>query len=173
MKIQDGILFLTEDIFPDGTLCDTYYDSEKQILCVFEKPDGRKVIDRQMWVGERKSGEYDYKIENGRLFLHRQNNILTPELVGKTPMEEAHRIMGINKDLKDITRDDILQKIFELAHEAQNADNRAAIPLRVAIDAFQWLYDEIKKQPPKRIGNEVDKSTAFLKEWGINIEESV
>lgn len=167
MKIEAGILTLTEDIFPDGTICDSKWD--ENILIVFKSDTGRPVVKRQVWIGKGRNGEYEYKIVKNKLILRysEAKTVIIPDVV--PPEERARKIMGLDKPLEEVTRDDILQKIFDLAHECQQSDPKEAVSFRVAIDAFQWLYDEIKKQP-KRISNEADSSAAFLEEWGITKE---
>lgn len=95
---------------------------------------------------------------------------LTPEIVNKkNPVdagrERARRLLHLDSNISELTADDLLQHIFELAQEVQNEDPKNAITFRVAIDAFKDLYKEIQGRPPRT--NDEDESTAFLKHWGI------
>lgn len=162
MKIENGILYFSERLFDEGTKCSAEWSGE--VLTVEKNEFGNAIENNTLLVGGL-NGDYNYKTENGKLILTKKN-LITPEII-KNPLDKARRIMGMDKDLSEISKDDILEKIFDLAHECQNSDPKEAVAFRVAIDAFQWLYDEIRKQPPKKITNEIDASDSFLKEWGI------
>lgn len=93
---------------------------------------------------------------------------MMPEIVNpiETPTEKAKRIFHLSNNVDELTTDDLLQHIFNLANEVQGEDPKNAVNFRVAIDTMQYLYEEIQKKPPRR-ANEKDESLHFLKEWGI------
>ena len=93
---------------------------------------------------------------------------ITPEIVNpkETPTEKARRIFHLTDCVDELTTDDLLQHIFNLANEVQTEDPKNAVNFKVAIDTMQYLYEEIQKKPPRK-HNETDESMVFLKEWGI------
>lgn len=164
MKIEKGILYLGDErVFPENIKVSPFW--EEDVLCIVKDYKGRPVKDNRIWVGNAPEGEYDFKVIGNQLQLKKRKEVIIPEII--SPVETAQKIMGLNKSVDDTTPDDILQKIFDLASNAEKGDAKEAIALRVAIDAFRWLYDEIKSQPPKKSISEVDCSNEFLEKWGI------
>lgn len=95
----------------------------------------------------------------------KEENVITPEIV-KNELDDARRMFKITGDISDVTSDDLLQKIFEISNEVQGEEAKEAVGYRIAIDAMQFLYKEIRSRPAKKT-KDIDRSDRFLRDWGI------